>query len=378
MKWIADQKSFDEVMEKLGREPILAIDTEADSLHSYFDKVCLIQISAGGEDYLIDPLSKIDIAGLGPLLASDRITKVFHGADYDLRILNRDFGFVISNLIDTMVSAQLLGYDAFGLAALLQKHFGITVDKTHQRADWSQRPLGAPLLAYAALDTQYLVQLAAILRKELEALGRWDWAVEEFERLSAIRWTGAEPDEDAFRKIKGSARLERRGLAILKRLHAWRDAEARAMDRPPFKVLNNETLLTISTEMPRALDELKKIRGVSGWHLRKWGNDLVSIVNAAIGLAEGELPEKKQGKAWIRDKELERAIGSLRDIRDARAKELGLDASVLAPRHVLAAIASARPATVSELDSIPAMRQWQKSVFGAALIAAMADRKAPA
>src|SRR3954471_21839898 len=183
MIWIDQQLALDGALERVAAQPTVAVDTEADSLHSYFDKVCLIQLSIPGEDLIIDPLAKVDLARFGALLGDRRVLKVLHGADYDLRILNRDFGYTIANLIDTSVCSQLLGYEAFGLAALLERHFGFKVDKKHQRADWAMRPLPADMLDYAATDTRHLIALADRLRDELTALGRWEWAIEEFARL---------------------------------------------------------------------------------------------------------------------------------------------------------------------------------------------------
>src|SRR5512146_2676543 len=154
MIWIDKQPPLDDALARAAAQPVVAIDTEADSLHSYFDKVCLIQMSAGSDDLVIDPLARVDLQAFGRILADPGITKIFHGGDYDLRILNRDFGFTISNFVDTMVCAQLLGYEAFGLAALLDRHFGVKVNKAHQRADWAMRPLPPDMLDYAAMDTR--------------------------------------------------------------------------------------------------------------------------------------------------------------------------------------------------------------------------------
>ncbi len=374
MKWIADQAEFDATIARIGAAKEVALDTEADSLHSYFDKVCLIQITAAGEDFVIDPLAKIDLAALGRVLADPSIRKVLHGADYDLRILNRDFGFSLHNLTDTMVCAQLLGYEAIGLAALLQRHFGLAVDKSHQRADWAQRPLTAEMLAYAATDTRYLIELAAILRRELEALGRWEWAQEEFGRLEQIRFAPV-ADEETWRKVKGCSRLERRALAAVKRLHAWRDGVARELDRPPFKVLGNEPIVEIATQLPRTEEALAAIKGVASWHLRKWGSELLAITEEVAGLPEDGLPEKVAAKPWLRDKEQERVIDALKRARDHVAKDLRIDSSILAPKHVLSAVADIDPAHPDQLDSIPAMRRWQKALLAAPLVHALGEMR---
>lgn len=364
MKWIAAQAAFDESLTRIHAESTVAVDTEADSLHSYFDKVCLIQMSAGGDDYVVDPLSGIALDRFGALLGDAGVTKVLHGADYDLRILNRDFGFVIRNLIDTSVCAQLLGYEAFGLAALLERHFGVKLNKTHQRADWAMRPLTREMLEYAALDTHYLIELAAKLRAELEALGRWEWAVEEFGRLEAIRFEKNE-DTEQWRRLKNLGTLDRRSLAIVRDLHGWRDALARKADRPPFKIIGNEPLIEIAKAKPETVADLAKVKGVARYYADRFGRDLVAIVRAALKIAEADLPAKNEPKPWQRDREAEARIERMKKVRDRIAGELKIDRAMLAPRHVLAAVAEA-----GSYD-VPAMREWQKRVLGDAMLKAL-------
>lgn len=375
MKWIGTQSDLDAAVARFRSAPTIAVDTEADSLHSYFDKVCLIQVSIPDEDFLIDPLARIDLKEFGEVLSSPGTRKILHGADYDVRILQRDFGIVIHNFTDTMICAQILGYEAVGLAALLKRHFDLDVDKAHQRADWAMRPLSADMLKYAVLDTHYLDRLAAKVREELEALGRWEWAEEEFSRLSAVRYEEIERDQEAYRKIKGSSKLTRRGLAILRMLYWWRDEVAQKLDRPPFKVIGNEALVSISTDHPRNPGQLAGAMGVAPIHVRKYGEDLVAIVERAFAIPENELPERVAPKPWIRDKEIERTVDALKSARDAIAANLKINSSVLAPRHVLVAIATQKPATIEEMSAIPAMREWQKKVLGPAMLDVMARRK---
>jgi ribonuclease D len=368
MIWVGNQSAFDSMMARIGSVSAFGIDTEADSLHSYFDKVCLIQITADGEDFVVDPLAKIDIAPIGRMLADPNITKILHGADYDLRILNRDFGFVINNLIDTMVSAQLLGYEAFGLAALLERHFSVKADKTHQRADWSMRPLTPDMLKYAALDTHYLIELAAQLKEARTALNRWEWALEEFSRLEAIRFREADEDEERWRRLKNIGSFDRRSLAILRDLHAWRDALARKADRPPFKIIGNDTIVDIAREKADSHLAMSRLRSLSKHHSGRYGDELVKIVRNAMAIPDAELPEKGEAKAWIRDRELEVRVERMKKIRDRIAKELSIDASMLSPRHVLTAIAAMKPQDASELAAIPGMREWQRKLMGEELV----------
>ena len=366
MKWIDQQPALDAALEQVASQPIVAVDTEADSLHSYFDKVCLVQITAADEDLIIDPLAPIDLARFGAILGDASITKVFHGGDYDLRIMNRDFGFVVRNLIDTSICAQLLGYEAFGLAALLERHFGVKLNKAHQRADWAMRPLPPDMLAYASMDTHYLAALAAKLREELEALGRWEWAIEEFARLETVRYRESEEDQETWRKLKNIGNADRRTLAIIRDIHGWRDVLARKADRPPFKIMGNDALIEIAKIKPQSARELAQIKAVPRYHADRYGRELVAIVRNAMALAEESLPERSDPKPWIRDKALEGKINRLKTIRDRYATELKIDPSVLGARHILTAVASA-----GSLD-VPNMREWQKRVMGEALLAALA------
>ncbi len=359
------------MMEVVRRSPVVAIDTEADSLHSYFDKVCLVQISVPGNDFLVDPLAGLDLQALGDLLSDSLMTKVLHGADYDLRILQRDFGFRINNLIDTMVAAQLAGYDSVGLAALLRKHFNVEVDKSHQRADWAKRPLPPQMLKYAALDTHHLIELSEIMKGELVALGRWEWAMEEFGRMESIRFRDSEDDPDPWRKLKGLAKLNGRSLAVVARLHKWRDSVARELDRPPFKVLGNEAILEVAVALPRSPDELSKVKGVSSFHLSRWGRKILALVEEAIVIPEEALPAPNEPKAWLRDRSLERRIDKLRKVRDDVARELRVDPAILAPKHLLTAVASLERQEPEELEAIPSMRNWQRRVVGPRLLEAL-------
>lgn len=371
MIWIDRQGDLDKLIRTIQRLPEVAIDTEADSLHSYFDKVCLVQISIPGEDYVVDPLAEIDLNPLGDVLANPKITKILHGADYDLRILHRDFDFRISSLIDTMVCAQLAGYDAVGLAALLKKHFNVDVDKSHQRADWAMRPLPPRMLEYAALDTHHLIELASIMRGELERLGRWEWALEEFRRMEEIRFRETEGDTEPWRKMKGLSKLDRRSLAVVALLHGWRDSIARELDRPPFKVMGNDAILEIATTLPRSIDGLRAIKGVSAFHLSKWGRRILGMVEEAIAMPEEALPARNESKPWLRDRNLERRIDRLKKVRDDVARDLKIDPAILAPRHLLTAVATLGADHPDGLEGIQSMRDWQRHMIGRRLIEAL-------
>ena len=252
MSYIRTPEALAEAIAALSREPLVAADTEAASFHRYRDRIFLIQLSSPSRTEIIDPLAVADLSPVGQLLADAKVEKIFHDADYDLRILDRDYGFRARRLFDTRIAAQLAGEPAVGLAALLEKYAGVKLAKEHQKADWSRRPLPPAMLAYAAADTAHLPALREQLRARLIALGRLIWAEEEFTRLEDLRWTGGgggAPDgaggggaggPDAFLRVKGAKALTPRQLAALRELYLWREALAAEQDRATFRIIGND------------------------------------------------------------------------------------------------------------------------------------------
>ena len=227
---------------RAGSTARVAVDTEGASFHKFVDRIYLIQLSTADRHAIIDPLPIAPPAALGVMLEDPATEVVFHDADYDLRLLHQDYGWHTRNIFDTRVAAQLLGITSFGLAALLEAYFGVKLDKKHQRADWSMRPLTQGMLDYAAQDTVHLLGLRDRLAAELHTKQRWAWAEEEFLRLEGTRWNTEEPGS-AFLRIKGARDLTRRELALLRELANWRDALALQLDKATFRVVGNEVLL---------------------------------------------------------------------------------------------------------------------------------------
>ena len=274
-------------------------------------------------------------------------------------------------MFDTRVAAHLLGEPAVGLAALLQKHLGVTLDKKYQRADWSRRPLPAEMLEYAATDTLYLLPLRERLRAELEKRGRLRWAEEEFERLERIRWTPVETNGSAYLRIKGARALNRRGLALLRELVPWREAIAAELDRASFRVVSNEALLALSAEPPKSGDELAKVRGLSPRLVTERGASLLSVIARGLAVPEKDLPRFPRGERYQTDPAFDAAVERLKRVRNDMAQELGLDPGVLCPKGTLEAVARARPKTGSRLGEVPEMRKWQVEVMGGKFLAAL-------
>src|SRR2546423_5219324 len=212
----------------------LALDTEGASFHRFLDRIYLLQISTRDSSVIIDPLPIGSPAKLGELLVSKDVEVVFHDADYDLRLLHQDYGWHVTNIFDTRIAAQLLGIKSFGLAALLEQFFDVKLDKKHQRADWSMRPLPPDMLEYAAQDTRYLLPLRDHMKGELHRRGRWPWAQEEVARLEGTRWE-TETEMEGFLRMKGARDLTRRELAVLREVSNWRDKVAEQMDRATLR-----------------------------------------------------------------------------------------------------------------------------------------------
>ncbi|MEO7918568.1 MAG: ribonuclease D [Thermoanaerobaculia bacterium] len=324
----------------------LALDTEADSFHHYFEKVCLLQLAVAGEAFLIDPLAvpapEGEASPLAPLTA--RLAErplLLHGADYDLRLLLRGYGFRAGLLFDTMIAAQLLGETEIGLAALLTKRLGIVLDKKFQRADWSERPLSPEMSAYAAADVLYLGELADSLRKDLEAKGRLDWVAEECGRLVAAPFSARESDPETDWRLKGTNALTGRERAFVRALWEAREERASELDRPPFRILTNERLLDGARAAARGELDLAKLFPGPRTLPTTFARRVTQALEQARALLPAEWPEPRRGERVEADPALEREIEKLKKKRDIKAKELALDPSVLASRAALAAVARA-------------------------------------
>jgi ribonuclease D len=345
----------------------LAIDTEADSFYHYFDKTCLVQVATRRHIYLIDPLAfggPAELAPLGPVFAAPDICKIFHAAEYDLFVLKRDCGFQFQNLFDTMVSAQLLGYPSVGLASIAERHFGVNLPKDQQRSDWSQRPLSQSQLNYAAADVLYLISLAEKLGKELRDAKRQRWAHEEFEAICAREWPEREFDELGYLRLKGARRLDSKGLSILRELYLLRNTRAREVDRPPFKVLGNRTLLDIAEHKPRKLADLAEIKGITDLLLRRMGRDIMAAVRSGRKQEHGPIPKLANGRRRI-DRQAERRLAALKTWRTKRAEDLSMDPGVLCPNSALEAIAWRAPQAAKELRELREIKGWFQREFGA-------------
>jgi len=368
---IETRADLDSLAQDLLKEKVLAFDTEADSFYHYFDKTCLLQIATRRQIYLVDPLAfggPSELSPLGPIMASPDIRKIFHAAEYDIFVLKRDCSFQFAGLFDTMISAQILGYPSVGLASLAERHFGVNLPKDEQRSDWSRRPLTDKQQSYAASDVLYLISLSETLEKELRDAKRLKWAREEFATLSGREWPEREFDKLGYLRIKGARRLSPKSLAIFRELYLMRDARAREIDRPPFKVLGNRALLEVSENPPRKLADLSEIKGITDLLVRRMGREIMAAVRAGRKEPHGPIPKLPGTSRRRMDRQGERRLIALKKWRGVRAGEVKMDPGVLCPNSVLEAIAWRAPRKKDDLVELPELKGWFVREFGAEVV----------
>ena len=354
---VIDQNSLNQLVERLSSESILAFDLEADSLHHYTEKVCLIQVSSLSETRLIDPLAPLDVKALAPIFANPSIKKIFHGADYDMRSLYRDFGITVVNLFDTMIASQFLGESEFGLAALLKKRFGVELDKRYQKADWSKRPLSPEMMEYAMKDTSLLISLYRQLEAELTAKGRLAWVEEESELVAGVRSASREGELMCLR-FKGANKMKPRELAVLEELLRFRDEKARNADVPPFRILSNDLLRELAEKQPRSNFELVGIHTMSSKLIERLGRGLLQAVAAGLAVPQDKLPQMQSGRRPVLDRLQDERVKRLKLWREAKSTQLGLGVGLVANNTLLEALAEPGPPQLSLL------KRWQREAFG--------------
>ena len=371
--YISTPPALAETIAAFRQEPLVAADTEAASFHRYRDRLFLVQLSTPTRTAIIDPLAVPDLSPVGELLTDRDVEKVFHDADYDLRIFDRDYGFRAVRVFDTRIAAQLAGEPAVGLAALLEKYVGVKLTKEHQKGDWSRRPLPPAMLEYAAADTRHLPALREALAARLRDLGRLEWAMEDFARLEALRWTATTDGADAFLRVKGAKALPARPLAALRELYRWRDTIAAAQDRATFRIIGNEVLLAVAKALPRSAADLAGIPELPSKLAGRHAAALLEAVRRALALGEADLPRVDRVPRPPQDPALEERVERLKAARNSVAAQLGLDPGVLCARATLEAIARAAPPPKDRtgLARIGELRRWQAEVLGDQLLQAL-------
>jgi ribonuclease D len=340
----------------------IALDTESNSFDHYPEQLCLIQIATGNKIYIIDTISLKNTVLLGKVLSEDSIIKVIHGADYDIRCLDRHAGFRLSNLYDTSIAARFSGITRFGLADLIEELMGIKIQKSKrlQRANWGRRPLSAEAINYAAADVRYLLTLHDILDKRLQALGRTGWVSEECARLEKIRYAAPHLDT-AFFSVNGAKNLDERGLAILKSLFMFREEEARRRHRPPFFVISDSSILFLAARPDASLSE---VPGLGPNALQRIGSGLQQALRNGLAAPPVQKPPSVMA-VHISRRQIQR-LNRLKAWRQALGATLALDPSLLWPMSSLERLSEIPDAFEIEVNSGD-LRRWQREQFAASL-----------
>ncbi len=350
----------------------MALDTEGDSLHHYPERLALLQLaSAAGEVWLVDPLAVGDLAPLAALFARPGLTTVLHAGDNDLAHLKRRHGMTFAGLFDTHVAARFLGEPALGLDVVIRRYLGLELPPSRQRDDWSARPLTDPQRAYAAADVLHLLALKARLGDELRRIGRLAWVEEECAALARQPAVERPPDPNAFAHAKGARDLPPRGLAILRELHELRERLALAADRPPFKILQEETLVRLAAAAPVDRAALGGVQGCTERVIGRWGEAILESIARARALPEDALPVLARSPRPRISGAVQRRIERLRAWRAAAAPRLGLEPGLLLPNRLIGAVAHAGPRDVDELAGVEGVRRWRAETFGREILAAL-------
>jgi ribonuclease D len=346
-----------ELLKKIEAADRIALDTEADSLHSYREKLCLLQISVsaaananGHDDFIVDPLAGVDLEPLRQVLEPREI--VLHGADYDLRMLRRGLNFTAHRIFDTLIAARLLGIREFSLAALLKRYFGLELPKGSQKANWAKRPLPARMAEYAINDVRYLLPLAEKLEAELDRLRRRDWLRQSCQRAIEQAAVARVRNQDELWRVSGAGSLHGRPAAVLRALWQWREREAEMADRPPFHILQNEKLVNAAVSF--AAGSVPDYKHFSPRRRRAFRE----AARSALLAPESEWPVLSRRFGTRRTADTVRRTEELRRRRDKSAEELGLEPSFIAPRGTLEAIAADRAHAEKLLVA------WQRELLG--------------
>jgi len=365
--YIRDEERLESLLSNLKTPGRVAIDTEADSLHHYYEKVCLIQLNVEGSLYIIDPLVGLNLAPFFAALSKKQL--IMHGADYDLRLLRKNFDFVPSEIFDTMIAAQLLGYERLGLADLVEHHKGVRLSKSAQKLNWSKRPLSTKMISYAGNDVRYLLSIADELHDALDSLGRVEWLEESCSHLITSTEEQHESEPEKEWRIKGTYGLERKIMAYVKAIWYWREEEARSADIPCFKIITNETIIDMArwlkdheNDSVRSYPDIP--RSVRGSRFTR----LIEVVKSCRQLPPHLWPKPLKhngGPRYSLDNVL---VANLKKRRDEAALELGISQPVLAPTRAITRLALHRPRSDEDMRIHAGLLRWQVKVLGDAFL----------
>ncbi|MCP3875565.1 MAG: ribonuclease D [Desulfobacteraceae bacterium] len=362
-KFIESNAELKNVCDALLEEKIISVDLEADSMHCFKEKICLIQIATQSQAFLVDPFVIKDISNFVNVLENQDVIKVFHGSDFDIRSLDRDYQVRVKNLFDTEIACRFLGIQERGLAALLKQNFNVDVDKKFQKVDWAKRPLKPEMIEYSVGDVAYLVELHDIIKEKLYKIGRLDWANEEFEIQAQVRYENNH-GLPLFKKFKGAGKMDNRSLAVLENLLQVRLDIAKKKDKPLYKVLSNPALMTMAYKKPVTIDQMLKERALTKKQVGMFGKKCVESVVNAMQLEHKDLPSYPKTKRFKKDESAQKRIKLLKKMREKLSSKMQMDPGFLLNNAMIGSIAHQNPSTPKELGEVEQVRLWQVQAIG--------------
>lgn len=371
--WIKTPTEMDALVASLKGAGALSIDTEADGLHHYPVKLCLVQVADDrGRGHLADPLALPTLGPLGQFFADPGVIKVLHAADNDLGYLKRLYGFTVSNLFDTAIAARFLGVTSLSLDGLLRDFLGVDPGPSRQKDDWSKRPLSAAQETYALNDVLHLIPLRERLLEGLRAKGRDGWVEEECAAVAAMPAPERVVDPDAYMRLKGAKDLDGRGLAVLRELANARETLATKVDRPPFMILGNEVLVALAALKPRDTASILTVKGCTSNVVRRVGEAIVAAVERGLAVPDDELPVRRPNPRPRISGAVQRRSEALRAWRVEAAKLVELDAGVIFPQRLIDRLANDPPRDVAALAQVEGVGRWRADLFGAEILRGLA------
>jgi ribonuclease D len=368
-RWIRTTEELDALVSSLRGAQSLSWDTEADGLHHYPAKLCLVQVADNrGQSHLIDPLALPTLTPLGSFFADPDVLKVLHAADNDLGYLKRLYGFTAAGIFDTAIAARFLGVTSLSLEGLLRDFLGVDPGPSRQKDDWSKRPLSAAQETYALNDVLHLIPLRDRLAEELRGKGRLTWVEEECAAVAAMPAPSTRVDPDAYMGLKGAKDLDGRGLAVLRELHLAREALAVKLDRPPFMILGNESLIALAALKPRDGEAILTVRGCTANVVRRAGEAILAAVERGLTVPESELPVRKNRPRPSISGAVQRRREVVRLWRVDASKQVGLDPGVIFPQRLIDRLSADPPKDVEALARVEGVGRWRAELFGADLL----------
>jgi ribonuclease D len=382
---VYNQKALGQMLAHVGHQSVVAVDTESNSFYAYYPRVCLIQISTTADahnpdpaqvvDYLVDPLRLESVEPLGKLLGDPNVEVVMHAAENDILMLRREFGFRFDRIFDTQLAARILGWQQVGLAAILEEHFGAVSDKRMQRTDWTTRPLSPQQIAYAQMDTHYLLSLRALLIDKLTEAGRMEEARDAFDSLVAqTDPADYAPQPRTFWQMKVTRSVALQDTGVLQAVWEWREREAQRLNRPPFKVLADEALTELAGRRPQTPADLAQVQRLNAHQARRYGAALLQAVQEGESRPRPPLPPPTPRPELLLSKEEYTRYERLRRWRTDTAARRGVAPEIVFNNEVLLAVAAAAPRSQADLAAVPGVSPWKARAYGEEVLEVVARR----